>query len=68
MSQSSVETFLGRIITDRRFRQLAMVSPEYACSNAGLELTSLEKVSLQALDLSLLDSMAENIDIAIQRN
>jgi hypothetical protein len=68
MSQTAVESYLGRVITDRKFRQLAMVSPEYACSNAGLELSSLEKVSLQALDLSLLDGMADAIDLAIQRH
>jgi hypothetical protein len=68
MSQTAVESYLGRVITDRKFRQLAMVSPEYACSNAGLELSSLEKVSLQAIDLSLLDSMSDAIDMAIQRH
>ncbi len=68
MSQTAVESYLGRVITDRKFRQLAMVSPEYACSNAGLDLSSLEKVSLQALDLSLLDGMADTIDMAIQRH
>lgn len=68
MSQTAIESFLGRVITDKKFRELAMVSPEYACSNAGLDLNSLEKVSLQALDLSLLDGMADAIDMAIQRH
>jgi hypothetical protein len=67
MSQAAIESFLGRVITDKKFRQLALVSPEYACSSAGLELSSLEKVSLQALDLTLLDGMVGAIDCAIQR-
>lgn len=68
MSQNAIESFLGRVITDKQFRQLAMVSPEYACSNAGLAISSLEKVCLQALDLSLLDSMADSIDCSIRRS
>lgn len=68
MSQNAIESFLGRVITDTHFRQLAMVSPEYACSTAGLAVSSLEKVCLQSLDLSLLERMADTIDSSIRRN
>lgn len=68
MSQNAIESFIGRAITDKSFRQLAMVSLEYACASAGLTVSSVETVCLKSLDLSLFDQLAENVDVAIRRN
>jgi len=51
MSQAAVEQLLGRLITDRRFRERAMLSLERVCIEEGYELSSAERNILAAMNL-----------------
>lgn len=68
MSQESVERFLGRAITDERFRERAMVSFEQCCLSEGYSISSSELPFLTKLDLRLLGFVATTLDDAIRRN
>lgn len=68
MSQDAVENLLGRIITDKGFRQRAMVSLEQACAGVGLLISAEEMIFLKAIDFKLFDQVAESIDGAIRRS
>ncbi len=67
MSQIEVERFLGRIITDAKFRTKATDSLENACHSEGIYLSAAEKSFLQIIDYSLLNMIAELIDDSIKR-
>lgn len=67
MSQIEVERFIGRIITDAKFRNRAANSLENACCSEGISLSSAEKSLLRTIDYSLISLIAELIDDAIKR-
>lgn len=68
MSQEAVECFIGRIITDKNFRQKAVVSLEQACISVGLTILPREMVNLKSLNFTLFGQMAETLDDAIRRS
>ena len=68
MSQESVESFLGRAITDDRFRKRAMVSFEQCCLSEGYSISKAEYSYLEKLDFKLLSFVATTLDDAIRRN
>ena len=67
MSQEAVEIFIGRIITDERFRKQAIKSVDQACSTVGLKVSSPEMGYLRQLDFALFGEVALTIDGAIRR-
>lgn len=68
MSQESVERFLGRAITDERFRERAMSSFEQCCLSEGFAISKAEFSHLSKLDYKLLGFVATTLDDAIRRN
>lgn len=68
MSQEGVESFLGRVITDKSFREWATGSLEEACRSRGFSVSSTELQYLKALDLSLFAEIAKAVNGAIRRN
>ena len=68
MSQESVERFLGRLMTDDRFRERAKTTLEQSCFNEGYVLSKLESAYLSKLDFELLGTVAANLDDALRRS
>lgn len=67
MSQNAVENFLGRIVTDHKFRRLAEASLEFACSREGLLMSQDELECLKGLNFAEFANLAEGIDGALRR-
>jgi hypothetical protein len=67
MSQEAVELFIGRIITDEKFRKQAIKSVDQACSTIGLKVSAQEISYLRLLDFTLFGEVALTIDGAIRR-
>jgi hypothetical protein len=70
MSQRHVETFLGRLATDRELRAAFTASPSSAIEkfNAeGHEFSPLESTTLEELDQSALAAFAETLDARLRR-
>jgi predicted restriction endonuclease len=67
MSQDSVERFLGRIITDEKFRQKASKSLKSACTREGYLLSQKEIMFLEQVDYVMFSQIALDIDDAIKR-
>lgn len=67
MSQIEVERFLGRIITDAKFRDKTAACLASACNNHGFSLSAAEISFLQNIDYALIDLIAETIDDSIRR-
>ena len=68
MSQESVEQFLGRVITDGRFRQKAITSLEKTCLSEGYSLSKAETGYLANIDFKLFGLVATTLDDSIRRN
>jgi hypothetical protein len=68
MSQIDVERFLGRIITDAKFRAKAASSLESICHSEGFSLSAAEKSFLRSIDYSLINLVAELVDDSIKRS
>jgi hypothetical protein len=68
MSQEAVERFLGRVITDGRFREQAKESLAQSCLSEGYALSQKETAFLTGLDFRLLGFVATTLDDAIRRN
>jgi hypothetical protein len=67
MSQIEVERFLGRIITDAKFRAKTVDCVASACYSNGFSLSAAEISFLQNIDYSLIHLIAETIDDSIRR-
>ena len=67
MSQNDVERFIGRLITDAKFRYEAAVSLEKVCYSHGFSLSSEEISLLRKLDFSRLSLIDGTIDDSIKR-
>ena len=69
MSQQAVEQTLGRLITDKRFRRLAVESLKSACLREGYQLTPAEVLLVaKCLDLSGLNEFANGLDPGLRRS
>ena len=67
MSQDAVERFLGRILTDQRFRPLASESLDAAIQREGFQLNPAERRLLSPLVLEQFDEIAGRVDPALRR-
>lgn len=67
MSQEAVESVLGRLITDERFRQLAADSLELACRQEGYRLTSEELGLLSDFELGAIAELAGRLNPGLCR-
>jgi hypothetical protein len=67
MSQSAIESFLGRLITDARFKAKVASSLENACRDEGLIFSEEEISYLKKINFFLFDRVAESLDDAIKR-
>ena len=67
MSQEMVERFLGRLLTDDSYRQLAQRSVSDACNEAGYGLSSGELMAITRGDLVRIELIAERLDHTIRR-
>lgn len=68
MSQESVERFLGRILTDARFREMARTSLETCCSGEGYCFSPAERKHLGKLDFRLFGFVSSTLDGEILRH
>jgi len=67
MSQEAVEQILGRMITDERFRSLALDSLEAAGLKEGYRLTQVELMLLSRLELQRITEVAARLDPGLCR-
>lgn len=67
MSQESVERFLGRVLTDERFREKARFSLDQCCSTEGYSFSPSERTHLAKLDFRLMGFVATTLDGEILR-
>lgn len=67
MSQKAVEQFLGRAITDDRFRERAQASLELSCLSEGFALSKAEALQLAKIDFSLLSYIGTTLDDELRR-
>ena len=67
MSQRALESTLGRLITDERFRERFFVDPEAVCHSHEVDLTRAELHGLLQLDAAALRGLAGRLDPKIVR-
>ncbi|MBI1813347.1 MAG: Franean1_4349 family RiPP [Deltaproteobacteria bacterium] len=67
MSQRSVESIIGRLITDGAFRGRFFVEPAAVCRDHGLDVTAAEVTALLRIEGRALDSVAHGLDPKIVR-
>ncbi len=60
--------FLGRLMTDDRFRERAKNNVEQICFDEGYVISKVESACLAKLDFELLGSVATNLDDALRRS
>ncbi|NOY64312.1 MAG: Franean1_4349 family RiPP [Nitrospirae bacterium] len=67
MGQDAVERFLGRIITDDAFREMAKESFLEACLRGGFVFTEREVEILRRLDLDKFRALSDELDRRLKR-
>lgn len=67
MSQEAVEQFLGRLVTDDRFRRRAMVALEDLLREEGFRLSEKEQEAIKLEDLIRLEMVAARLDTTLKR-
>lgn len=67
MSQIEVERFLGRLITDAKFRAIAAKSLEKAINKEGISISKGEIIFLHSIDFLQFGQIAETLDDSIKR-
>ena len=67
MSQRSVETIIGKLVTDEAFRQQFFVNPVHACLCAGIHLHAEELDALVKINRKELLNLATSIDGRIRK-
>lgn len=67
MSQEHVEWLLGRLTTDRDFRQRFYHDPAELCAKESLELTTQELAALLSLEQTRIEDFAKRLDPRIVR-
>jgi|Deesub1362A_J573_1020465.scaffolds.fasta_scaffold61637_1 hypothetical protein len=68
MGQDAVERFLGRIITDDAFREMAKESFLEACLKGGFVFTEREVEVLRRLDLEKFRALSDELDRRLKRS
>jgi hypothetical protein len=71
MSQKTVHTIVGRLITDEEYRQRFLTNPRAALTalrEQGVELTCVEMEALVRTDAALWTEAADRIDPQLQRS
>ncbi len=68
MGQDAVERFLGRIITDDAFREMAKESFSEACIREGFIFTEREMEVLSRLDFEKFSVLSEELDRRLKRS
>lgn len=68
MSQKHVERLLGRLTTDRDFRQRFFENPATLCARESVELTSQELSALLSLEEACLEEFSKRLDPRIVRS
>jgi ribosomally synthesized peptide len=67
MSQEHVEWLLGRLTTDRDFRQRFHENPAATCARESLDLTPQELAALLSLEPARIEEFAKRLDPRIVR-
>jgi hypothetical protein len=67
MSQEHVERLLGRLTTDRDFRQRFYEHPADICARESLELTAQELAALLSLEPARIEDFSKRLDPRIVR-
>ncbi len=67
MSQRSVESILGRLVTDGRFRNEFFEEPVRTSQGAGFDLSHTEMRALLRIDEDLLVALAAGVDARMWR-
>jgi len=70
MTHRNVETLIGRLITDSRFRRRFLENPRRVLAEFrahGFELTTVENDALESMDTQAMKAFAEAVDRRIQR-
>ena len=67
MSQEAVEQFLGRLVTDDRFRRRAMVALEDLLEEEGFQLSEKEQQAIRLEDLVRLEMVSARLDTSLKR-
>jgi len=70
VAQRTVETLIGRLITDEQFRADFLIAPEKTLlelSNRGLELSPTEIAALMTTDAALWARTADALDPRLQK-
>ena len=70
MSHKGVETVIGKLVTDERFRQRFFAKPVDALDELrrwGCEVTSVEMEALLKLDAGAIEALADLIDARLQK-
>ena len=69
MTQRNVETLIGRLATDSRFRRRFLEDPRRVLAEFrehGFELTTVEKDALAGMDAQAMKAFADAVDRRIQ--
>jgi hypothetical protein len=70
MSHKGVETIIGKLVTDERFRQRFFAEPVAALEELrqrGCEVTAVESDALLALDPAAIEAFATLVDPRLQK-
>jgi hypothetical protein len=70
MTHRNVETLIGRLVTDSRFRRQFLENPRQVLAEYrehGFELTTVENEALAGMDTQAMKTFAEAVDRRIQR-
>ena len=70
MSHKGVETVIGKLVTDERFRRQFFADPAAALDEVrrwGCEVTAVEMEALLTLDAEALKGLADGIDARLQK-
>jgi hypothetical protein len=70
MTHRNVETLIGRLVTDSRFRRRFLENPSRVLGEFrehGFELTTIEHEALAGMDTQAIKAFADAVDRRIQR-
>ncbi|MFQ5666151.1 MAG: Franean1_4349 family RiPP [Candidatus Binatia bacterium] len=67
MSQKTVECLLGRLVTDRAFRQRFFQEPAATCAQESLDILPRELAALRAIEERAIERLTGELDPKIVR-